>query len=89
MLGIPSPGAPPRTVKVTTPAGEVTQGRLLSLDDFVVVLIDANGNRRTIRRDGDNPAIQITDPMKVHFDMARRWEDRDLHDVTAYLATLK
>jgi cytochrome c oxidase cbb3-type subunit 3 len=88
-FGIPSPTAPPRTVEVTLPAGEVIHGRLLSLDDFAVVLTDADGNRRTIRRDGDIPAIQITDLMQVHFDMARRWEDRDLHDVTAYLAALK
>lgn len=89
MFGVPSPTAPPRTVKVTMQSGEVIQGRLLSMDDFVLVLIDAGGNRRTIRRDGDAPAVQVTDPMKVHFDMSRRWEDRDLHDVTAYLATLK
>ena len=89
MFGIPSPTAPARTVKVTLPAGEVIQGRLLALDDFVVVLMDADGNRRTLRRDGASPALQIIDPMQVHFDMARRWEDRDLHDVTAYLATLK
>jgi mono/diheme cytochrome c family protein len=89
IFGMPSPSAPPRTVKVTMPAGELIQGLLLSLDDFVVVLSDADGNRRTIRRDGESPVIQITDPMQVHFDMARRWEDRDLHDVTAYLAALK
>jgi mono/diheme cytochrome c family protein len=89
MFGVPSPTAPPRTVAVTMPAGEVIQGRLLALDDFDVVLVDADGNRRTIRRAGDVPAIRITDPMKAHFDMARQWEDRDLHNVTAYLATLK
>jgi cytochrome c oxidase cbb3-type subunit 3 len=89
MFGIPSPTAPPRTVKVTMPSGEVVQGRLLSLDDFDAVLVDVDGNRRTIRRDGNVPAIQITDPMRIHFDMSRQWEDRDLHDVTAYLATLK
>jgi cytochrome c oxidase cbb3-type subunit 3 len=89
MLGMPSPTAPPRTVMIKMPGGEVIRGRLLYVDDFVVVLVDANGDRRTLRRDGNNPEIQITDPMLSHLDMARRWEDRDLHNLTAYLATLK
>jgi cytochrome c oxidase cbb3-type subunit III len=89
MLGMPSPTAPPRSVTAKMPGGEVIQGRLVYVDDFVVVLIDANGKRCTLRRDGNNPELQITDPMQWHLDMARRWEDRDLHDLTAYLATLK
>jgi cytochrome c oxidase cbb3-type subunit 3 len=89
VFGIPSPTAPQRIVKVTWPAGTIVQGRLLSVDDFFLILIDSDGNRRTIRRDGDSPMIQVTDPMKVHFDMSRTWEDRELHNVTAYLATLK
>jgi len=89
MLGMPSPSALPRSVLVKMPGGEVIQGRLVYVDDFVVVLFDANGSRRTLRRDENNPEIQITDPMQWHLDMARRWEDRDLHNLTAYLAALK
>jgi len=89
MLGIPSPTAPPRTVSITLPAGELIKGRLISVDDFVVVLTDVDGNRRTIRRDGDIPRVEISNPLQAHLDMVRSWEDRDLHNVTAYLVTVK
>src|ERR1700730_16628930 len=38
MLGIPSPTAPPRTVSITLPAGGLIKGRLISIDDFAVVV---------------------------------------------------
>jgi cytochrome c oxidase cbb3-type subunit 3 len=89
MLGIPSPTAPPRTVLITMPSGDLIKGRLVSIDDFDLAMIDNEGNRRTIRRDGDVPSIQITNPLQAHLDKVRNWEDRDLHDLTAYLVTLK
>ena len=89
MLGIPSPTAPPRTVSVTMPTGELIKGRLVTIDDFIVVLMDADGNRRTIRRDGDSPGVQVSNPLQAHLDRVRSWEDQDLHNLTAYLVTLK
>jgi len=52
-------------------------------------LIDADGVRRTIRREGDIPKVHVDDPLQAHRDWVRRWQDKDLHDLTAYLATLK
>jgi cytochrome c oxidase cbb3-type subunit III len=89
MLGIPSPTAPPRTVTVTFPTGEVVKGNLLGLDDFIVVLTDGDGHRRSIRREGDVPRLEIVNPVQAHLDRVRQWEDRDLRNVTAYLETLK
>jgi cytochrome c oxidase cbb3-type subunit III len=89
VLGIPSPTAPPRTVVITLPAGELIKGRLISVDDFAVVLSDVDGNRRTVIRDGDIPRVEISNPLQAHLDMVRSWEDRDLHNLTAYLVTLK
>jgi mono/diheme cytochrome c family protein len=89
MLGTPLPTAPPRTVSITMPTGELLVGRLVSIDDFNVVLTGADGNRRTLRRDGDSPRIQISNPLQAHLDMVRSWEDQDLHNLTAYLVTLK
>jgi mono/diheme cytochrome c family protein len=88
-FGEPSATAPPITVEVDPPAGAAIKGRLVELDDFDVVLIDADGQRRTIRRDADVPRVHVDDPLAAHRDWVRRWEDRDLHDLTAYLATLK
>jgi mono/diheme cytochrome c family protein len=89
VFGEPAPTAPPITVKVDMPSGDVISGRLVELDDFDVTLIDAAGQRRTIRRDGEVPRVRVDNPLEAHRDQARRWEDKDLHNVTAYLATLK
>jgi len=44
---------------------------------------------RTFRRNGDTPKIEIHDPMKGHRDLLAQYTDKDMHDVTAYLVTLK
>lgn len=89
MLGMPAPTAPPRTVTITFPTGEAVKGKLVSIDDFNLVLIDADGNRRSIRREGDVPKVEIVNPLQGHLDRVRNWEDQDLRNVTAYLETLK
>jgi mono/diheme cytochrome c family protein/small nuclear ribonucleoprotein (snRNP)-like protein len=89
LLGAPAADASPRTVTITFPTGEAVTGKLISLDDFMVVLNDADGQRRSIRRDGDVPRVEVVNPRQPHLDMIRQWEDRDLHNVTAYLETLK
>jgi mono/diheme cytochrome c family protein len=89
IFGEPSPTAPPTMVTLVQPSGAVVKGRLVDMDDFTVVLIDAGGNRRTIERNGNVPRVEVSNPLQAHLDMVLNWEDRDLHDVTAYLATLK
>ena len=89
IFGEPSATAPPRHVTVELPSGEKIKGRLVEIDDFMVVLIDEAGDRKTIPRTGDIPGIKIDNPLQAHLDRVRSWEDRDLHDLTAYLATLK
>jgi cytochrome c oxidase cbb3-type subunit III len=89
IFGEPSPTAPPPSVTVEMPSGTVIKGRLVEMDDFDLVLIEDGGHRRTIRRDGDIPRIQVDNPLQAHLDRVLSWEDRDLHDLTAYLATLK
>ena len=44
---------------------------------------------RSFRRNGDEPKVDIHDPMKVHRDLLTQYTDRDIHDVTAFLTTLK
>jgi hypothetical protein len=33
--------------------------------------------------------VEIHDPLQPHFDLYRRLTDADIHNVTAYLATIK
>ena len=49
----------------------------------------ADGSVRTFRREGDVPNVEIHDPMKVHRDLLTEYTDKEIHDVTAYLVTLK
>jgi cytochrome c oxidase cbb3-type subunit III len=94
------PGAPrrgfsmftdPNAVKATValPEGPVT-GVLVRLTDFDVALYDPATEqvRSFLRRDGQ-PAVTLTDPLQGHVDLLRRWNDKDMHDVTAYLVSLK
>jgi cytochrome c oxidase cbb3-type subunit 3 len=77
------------TVTVTLPSGEKAEGRLVRIDDFAVSLLEADGSVRTIRRDGDRPAVVIHDPLEPHRQLLAIYTDKNMHDVTAYLATLK
>jgi cytochrome c oxidase cbb3-type subunit 3 len=87
--GSVEPQAPPITVTVTLPSGESISGALVRLTDFDVTLREASGAVRAWLRDGDTPKVVVTDPLKAHFDMLTRWTDADMHDVTAYLASLR
>ena len=80
---------PPVTVTVTLANGQKVEGRLGRIDDFLVTLVQADGTPRTIRREGDVPQIEVHDPMKPHKDLLRVYTDADIHNVTAYLVTLK
>jgi mono/diheme cytochrome c family protein len=78
-----------RTVTVTLANGETVSGPLDRIDDFNVSLHDASGAYRSFNREGDVPKVVINDPMKTHVDMLRTYTDADIHNVTAYLVTLK
>jgi cytochrome c oxidase cbb3-type subunit III len=90
------PPATPTTVTVTLPSGQQVEGRLGRVDDFVVTLTEADGTPRSFRRDpsaagpnNDTPKVEIHDPLRPHKDLLRVYTDKDIHDVTAYLVTLK
>ena len=76
------------TAVVTLP-GETVEGRLVRIDDFLVTVGLADGTTRSIARNGSTPKVEIRDPMKGHRDLLGVMTDKDMHDVTAYLVTLK
>lgn len=89
MLGTRLPGARPRTVRVILPSGAVTDGRLESIDDFDVTLIDARGKRHTITRHGAVPKVEVDDPYEAHYELLKANREEAVHDLTAYLEGLK
>lgn len=87
---IADPPGPRDSIATVTPAsGAPITGRLHRLDDFIVTLVLADGTQRTFRRTGNVPKVDVQDPLSVHRAMLQRYTDSDIHDVTAFLATLR
>ena len=88
----PARTAPTRrtvTATVSLPSGETVEGNLARIDEFLITLTLPDGSERTFRRTGDTPNVVIHDPLKIHRDLLMQYSDKDIHDVTAYLVTLK
>jgi len=77
------------TATVTLPSGETVEGKLVRIDDFLITLTLADGSQKTFRRTENISKLLIHDPLKVHRDLLSQYTDKDIHDVTAYLVTLK
>jgi mono/diheme cytochrome c family protein len=78
----------PVTVTVTTDSGEKVTGVLDEMDDFNVSLRDDSGQYRTISR-GPGTDIEKHDPYAAHVALLDEYTDKEIHDVVAYLETLK
>lgn len=77
------------TVTVTLPSGQKISGRLDRIDDFSVSLHDSGGEYHSFTREGDVPKVEVHDPLKPHTDLLAKYTDADVHNITAYLVTLK
>ena len=83
----PNPTAPYATV--TLPSGETIKGAPVRVTDFDVTLRLADGSTKTWARNHGVPKVEITDPLQAHIDIMMKLSDPDMHNLTAYLATLK
>lgn len=75
--------------KVSLPSGEMVTGQLAAIDDFRIVLMDEKGERRSFVRNGDAPPIELRDPLQQHVKLLKQYTDSDIHNLTAWLVTLK
>ncbi len=80
--------AKPVTLTVTPASGAPVTGRLLEIDDFNVSLRDSAGEYRSFKR---TPALKVVknDPAQMHHELLDRYTDKNIHDIVAYLETLK
>jgi mono/diheme cytochrome c family protein len=76
------------TVTVKPASGESVSGVLVEMDDFNVLLRDASGAYHRFKR-GPGVTVQKTDPLAAHVALLDTITDKQLHDVVAYLETLK
>jgi cytochrome c oxidase cbb3-type subunit 3 len=79
---------------VTMADGAKLEGTLVREDDFLVVLVLPDGTRRSMARTNGVPRVEIKDPKAGHVDAIVKLAHEDmqnhmLHDITAYLWTIK
>jgi mono/diheme cytochrome c family protein len=77
------------SVTVTLPSGQSFSGKLDRIDDFTVSLRDSSGVFHSFNREDPAVKVELQDPLKAHTDMLRIYTDSDIHNVTAFLVTLK
>jgi cytochrome c oxidase cbb3-type subunit 3 len=74
-------------VTVTPPSGQTISGTLAYLDEFTVALIDPAGSYRSWRI-GD-VRYKVDAPVNAHVELFNKYTDNDIHNLMAYLQTLR
>lgn len=75
-------------VTVKLASGKSFTGDVVRLDDFNVTLKGTDGVSRTFGR-VPGTKVAVTDPFAAHTALLAKYTDTDIHNVTAYLETLK
>jgi mono/diheme cytochrome c family protein len=92
--GGPAPAGAPAvdpnavTVTITPSSGQPIAGALMEESDFYITLREADGTVRVARR---APGMKVAkvNPLQAHIDLLDRVSDKQIHDLVAYLETLK
>jgi cytochrome c oxidase cbb3-type subunit 3 len=80
---------PPAPTKVTVQlaSGERVSGTLDHVDEFAVSMHDSAGWYRSFSR--ESVTVDVQDPREAHEGLLPKYTDQEMHDVLAYLETLK
>lgn len=85
-----TPAGLPTKVTVTAPDGKQVTGVLDHIDDFSVSLRDSDGEFHSwLRERTPGLKIDIQDPLEKHAELLDLYTDQDMHNIVAYLETLK
>jgi cytochrome c oxidase cbb3-type subunit 3 len=74
-------------VTVTLASGQAITGRLAYRDEFTVGLVDATGVYRSWRT--SDVQYKLDAPVDAHVDLLSKYADDDIHNLMAYLQTLR
>ena len=85
--GFGGPAAKPAQVTVTLPSGETVSGTLISQDPFNIALKDSSGWYRSFPVAGAR--IVLHDPLAAHKELVNTITGTEMHNLLAYLETLK
>ncbi len=75
------------TATVVTPDGRTTDGRVVSNDEFDISIIGSDGWYRSWPK--SSVKVALHDPLAAHRDLMEKYTDADIHNLFAYLETLK
>ena len=90
-----APGGPPpppdrnaTTVSIAQGSAPAITGVLVEESDFHITLREQDGTIKVVRR---TPGMKVTktNPLQAHIDLLDRVSDKQIHDLVAYLVTLK
>jgi len=74
-------------VTVTLPSGQSIAGALAYLDEFTVGLVDDGGTYRSWRT--RDVQCKVDSPVEAHVEQFSKYTDEDVHNLMAYLQTLR
>jgi cytochrome c oxidase cbb3-type subunit 3 len=77
----------PVTATVTVPSGQTVSGTLAYRDEFNIALTDAAGQYHSWPT--SDVKVTVKDPLQAHADLLSKYTDADIHNLVAYLQTLK
>jgi cytochrome c oxidase cbb3-type subunit III len=75
------------TAEITLPSGEQVKGPLVHADDFIIAMRDASGWYRSFPR--DRVKVELQDPLAAHRELLDKLTQADVHNLFAYLHSLK
>ena len=81
------PAGSPATVTVTLPTGQTVTGKLAYQDEFVIGLTDSSGWYRSWFKNGVK--FKVVNPLEAHSEQLGKYTDETMHNMLAYLQTLR
>ena len=81
------PSSSPITATVTLPSGESVTGKLVYRDEFVIGLVDSSGWYHSWFK--SNVKFKMDNPLEAHSEQLGKYNEETMHNVLAYLQTLR
>lgn len=83
----PTSKNPLKTAVITTKDGTEYRGKVTQEDEFNIAIVCQDGWERSWPR--EDVKAEITDPLEAHRELMTKYTDADIHNLFAYLETLK
>jgi cytochrome c oxidase cbb3-type subunit 3 len=85
--GGPGSAQPQSSATFRLPSGQTVVAPVVAEDEFTITVLDPLGARQTYQK--SVVKVKTEDPLSSHFNQLGKYTDADVHNVYAYLETLK